>query len=97
MTMLRTFQFLRMLLEGKLRAERCTRDLAFADIGEALLKKLGFQRLVLVPSYVLQGVDSQKKAPSKQRINGVNMHCVTWWRIPLHQHHRGNLLVPQVF
>lgn len=45
MTMLQTFQFLRILLKGKLRAERYTGDLAFADIMEALLKKLGFQRV----------------------------------------------------
>lgn len=45
MTMLWTFQFLRMLLKGKLRAERYIGDLAFTDVVEALLKKHDFQRV----------------------------------------------------
>lgn len=43
--MLWTFQFLRMLLKGKLRAERYIGDLVFTGIVEALLKKLGFQKV----------------------------------------------------
>lgn len=43
--MLQTFTFLRMFLKGKFRVERYTGDLVFADIVEALPKKLGFQRV----------------------------------------------------
>lgn len=44
-TILPTFTFLRMFLKGKLRTERDIGDLVFADIVEALPKKLGFQRV----------------------------------------------------
>lgn len=56
--MLQTFTFLRMFLKGKLRVERYTGDLVFADIVEALPKKPGFQRVSVVPFYILHGRDT---------------------------------------
>lgn len=106
--MLQTFTFLRMFLKGKFRVERYAGDLVFADIVEALPKKLGFKGSVLVPFYILHGRDSlknkqttQPKQATKQIQNKWHKHTPYWAYCLMenssYEHHqcRGNL-TPQV-